>query len=333
MKANGRKLKALHIREILLSETDSEHSLNASEIIEKLEKRGIKAERKSIYGDIEALREEGFIDVVSEGSRSGYRVASRDFDIAELKMLVDAVQSCRFISKNQSASLIKKLSSLASVHEARGLSRGVYIYDRTEDTCGNIFYKIDKIHEAISEERALEFVYTEVAPDKSRHEKKDGRAYKISPFSLIWQEENYYLVGFDHGLGAIRHYRVDRMEQILVLDEKRTGAEFFEKVNLASYCKSVFGMFGGDEVSVKFRAENKLAGALFDRFGYSLPVKHDGDSFEFYANVVPSVRFFGWVFGFDGALSILSPKNVVEDYREQIKRVCDGLKIADNGEI
>ncbi len=321
MKTEGRKLKALHIQEILLSETDSEHSLNASEIIERLEKRGISAERKSVYSDIEALCNEGFIDVISDGGRSGYHIASRKFELAELKMLVDAVQSCRFISKKQCASLIKKLSSLASIHEASGLSRGVYIYDRSENTEGNIFYKVDKIHEAISEDRALEFVYTELLPNKTKHKKKNGKAYNISPFSLIWQEENYYLVGFDHDINLIRHYRVDRMERISVLNEKRIGTEAFEKVNLSSYCRSVFGMFGGDVVSVKFRAKNKLSGAVFDRFGYSLPVKYDGDYFEFYASVVPSIRFFGWVFGFDGALTLISPENVVNDYKAQIKRV------------
>ncbi len=326
MKTEGRKLKALHIRKILLSETDAEHSLNASDIVERLEKCGVSAERKSIYSYIDALCAEGFLDIVSDGGKSGYRVASREFELAELKMLVDAVQSCRFISKVQCATLIKKLSSLVSIYEASGLSRGVYIYDRAEDTSGNIFYKIDKIHESISQNRALTFVYTEVAPDKSKHKKKDGKPYKISPFSLIWQEENYYLVGFDHEISAIRHYRVDRMEHISVTAEKRTGAEVFKKVNLASYCKSVFGMFGGEEVNVKFRAENKLSGAVFDRFGYSLPVKYDGEHFEFYASVVPSVRFFGWVFGFDGALTLLSPENVVNDYKNQINRVAESVK-------
>ncbi len=323
METRKRKLKALHIREILLSETDCEHSLNATEIIEKLKKRGIDAERKSVYSDIEALCSEGFLDIVSDGGRCGYRVASRDFELAELKMLVDAVQSCRFISKKQCASLIRKLSSLVSIHEASNLSRGVYIYDRAEDTVGNIFYRIDKIHEAISENLSLSFIYTEVMPDKSKQEKKNGRPYKISPFSLIWQEENYYLVGYDHEINSIRHYRVDRMERIETLRENRIGIEAFDKVNLASYCRSVFGMFGGEEISVKFRAENKLSGAVFDRFGYSLPVKHDGEHFEFYASVVPSVRFFGWVFGFDGALKLLSPENVVKNYTEQLRRAVD----------
>ncbi len=321
MKDNRRKLRAMHIREILLSETDSEHTLNASEIVSRLEARGVSAERKSIYADIDAMCSEGFLDIVCEGSRSGYKVVSRDFELAELKMLVDAVQSCRFISKKQCASLIKKLSSLTSIHEAKGLSRGVYIYDRAESTEGNIFYKIDKIHEAVSQDRVLNFTYTEVFPDKKRAPKKGGRIYEISPFSLIWQEENYYLVGYDHTSLEIRHYRVDRMDRISVTDEKRQGAEVFETVDLSSYCRSVFGMFGGKEVSVKFRAENRFAGAVFDRFGYSLPIKTDGDYFEFYASVVPSVRFFGWVFGFDGGLEIISPDKVVHEYYQQIDNV------------
>ncbi len=326
MKDKGRKLKALHIRDVLLKHTDSEHAMNACEIIEKLEARGISAERKSVYSDIEALCAEGFLDVVSEGRRSGYKVASREFELAELKMLVDAVQSCRFISTSQCGELISKLSGMSSVYDAGKLSRGVYIYDRENDSDSKVFYKIDAIHEAISEDCVLKFNYTTVTPERKKLVKKNGKSYEVSPFSLIWQEENYYLIAYDHTLSAIRHYRVDRMENVEKLPQKRIGHRAFEEKNLAKYCSTVFEMFGGDEVIVRFRAEKQLAGAVFDRFGYGLTVKLDGDYFEFYAPVVPSVRFFGWVFGFDGALTLLSPENVVDSYIEQIERVRSNQK-------
>lgn len=325
LKKENQRLKALYIKEILLRETDEEHSLTAGKIADMLAKRGISAERKSIYNDIYALDDAGMLDIGrEEGKNGGFRVLGRDFELAELKMLVDAVQSCRFISKKQCTALIKKLSALASRYEEKQLSRSVYVYDREEKPSG-VLYLIDIIHRAISENRAITFKYTELTPSKKKVERRNGEAYRVSPWSLMWQEDNYYLIGFDHGFKEIRHYRVDRAEKITLLDEPRLGRNDFEKISLAKYYGNVFEMFRGREETVHFSCENRLAGAMLDRFGMSLNITEHGDRFEFYAPIEISVRFFSWVFGFDGALRIISPENVVREYREQIERAAEAL--------
>ena len=326
MKQENQKLKILYLKEILSRQTDEEHNLNTSELIKILDKYGIKAERKSIYSDINALIENSILDISQEtGRNGGFRVLNREFELAELKMLVDAVQSSRFISKKQCTALIKKLSAFASVYQEKQLSRSVYVYDREEARTDNVFYLIDKLHLAISENSSIKFIYTEMTPSKQRVAKNNGAKYHVSPYALIWQDERYYLVAFDHLSEKIKHYRVDRMKDIALTDQARIGEDSFEKVSLSSYCSNVFEMFRGEEVMVHFRADNSIAGAMFDRFGTQIQTEVFDGYFEFYAKVSVSVRFYGWVFGFAGALKILSPETVVKGYIEQLDTVREKL--------
>ena len=326
MKKENQKLKALYIKDILLKETDENHSINTQKIIDELQKNGITAERKSVYSDICALRDAGFIDIgKEEGRNGGFRTLGRDFELAELKMLVDAVQSCRFISKKQCTSLIKKLSSLASRYEAGELSRSVYVYDREEKKSA-VLYLIDVIHKAISENSSISFKYTDITPSKMKVERRNGESYLVSPWTLMWREDKYYLIAFDHEAKEIRHYRVDRMDKIKLTNEKRFGRDDFEKISLEKYYSNVFEMFKGKEEIVHFRCENRFAGAMLDRFGLSLNISEHKDYFEFYAPIEISVRFFSWVFGFDGALKILSPESVVKEYEAQIIRAQKSLE-------
>ena len=318
------KLQTNYIR--ILRETDENHSITTPKIIDLLEKIGISAERKSIYSDINALADAGLLDVEqSEGRSGGFRALSREFELAELKMLVDAVQSCRFISKSQCTSLIKKLSHLASRYEESQLSRSVYVYER-EEKKSTVLYLTDIIHKAISENSVISFKYTELTPSKKKIERRNGEEYKVSPWSLMWREDNYYLIAFDHTADEIRHYRVDRMDKIMLTGENRLGKEEFEKISLSKYYSNVFEMFKGKEEIVYFRCDNRFAGAMYDRFGMSLNVTECGEYFEFYAPIEVSVRFFSWVFGFDGALKILSPQSVVLEYKEQISRAARSLE-------
>lgn len=326
MKTENQKLRILYLIEILTKYTDEEHLLNSTQIIEKLRAYGIEAERKTVYSDINALVDSGFLDVEHVGGRyGGFHVLSRKFELAELKMLVDAVQASKFITNKQCSSLIKKISDFSSVYDEKKLSRSVYIYDRATDKTKNAYYMIDSIHCAISENRSILFQYTEMTPSKERYKRHNGDFYAVSPYALIWRDENYYLVAFHHDSGTIRHYRVDKMENIKVTENAREGAEEFEKVSLSKYSSNVFEMFLGKEYMVHFRCDNSLSGAMFDRFGDDLRIEEYGDYFEFYAPVHISVRFFGWVFGFDGGLKILSPENVVKEYRKQIEKVINSI--------
>lgn len=326
MKSENQKLKIVYLAEILSKYTDEEHLLNASEIIEKLKDYGITAERKSIYNDINLLSDSGLLDIEHVGGRNGgFHVLSRKFELAELKMLVDAVQSSRFISNKQCASLIKKLSQFVSLYDESKLQRSVYIYDRAQDKEKNALYLIDSIHEAITKNRAIKFQYTDISSEKTRIKRHDGVYYEVSPFALIWRDELYYLIAFHHESESIRHFRVDRMENIILLEQLRKGSDAFEQVSLSKYSSNVFEMYKGEEFVVHFRAKNHLAAAMFDRFGMELKTYPRGDEFEFYSPVQVSVRFFGWVFGFAGELEILSPKNVVDEYKKQINKVLKSL--------
>lgn len=325
MKKEKQKLKPFYVREILLRETDENHAINTQKIIDCLEKYGINAERKSIYSDVTALVDAGLLDIEQTAGRNGgIRVLGREFELAELKMLVDAVQSCRFISKKQCTSLIKKLSHLVSRYEESQLSRSIYVYDR-EEKKSTVLYLTDIIHKAISDNSVIQFKYTDIVPSKQRVERRNGESYTVSPWSLMWHQDNYYLIAFDHLAGEIRHYRVDRMEKIKITDENRLGKAEFEKISLAKYYSNVFEMFKGREEMVLFRCDNKFAGAMFDRFGMSLNITEKGEFFEFYAPIEISIRFFSWVFGFDGALKILSPQNVVDEYKEHIQKALNTL--------
>lgn len=326
MKYENQKLKILYLIDILSKYTDEEHLLNATQIINKLKKYGVSAERKSIYSDINLLCDADILDIEHVGGRNGgFHVLSRKFELAELKMLVDAVQSSKFISNKQCTSLINKLSEFVSVYDEGKLRRTVYIHDRIQDKDKNAYYLIDAIHEAITANRAIKLQYTDISPDKKRIKRHNGEFYEISPFSLIWRDEFYYLIAYHHDSEMIRHFRVDRMENPSILEMPRKGIDEFEKVSLTKYSSNVFEMYKGEEYMVHFRANNHLAAAMFDRFGMGLKTYPRGDKFEFYAPVQTSVRFFGWVFGFAGELEILSPQNVVDEYKNQINNVLKGL--------
>ena len=327
MKTENQKLRILYIAEMLCKETDEEHVLNATQIIEKLKSSyNIDVDRKTVYSDITALIDGEVLDIeLKSGRYGGYHVLNRRFEIAELKMLVDAVQASNFVTKKQCASLIKKLSDFSSVYDEKQLSRSLYIYDRVADRSKNTYYFIDSIHTAISKNRSVRFQYTDITPSKQRLKRHGGAYYEVSPYALIWRDENYYLVAYHHDSETIRHFRVDRIENISITDTPRLGEKEFSSVNLANYNSNVFEMFGGKEYMVHFRCDNYLAGPIFDRFGTDIQTYVYGDYFEFYAKVQISVRFFGWVFGFDGGLKILSPDEVVDEYKAQLEKVRDSI--------
>lgn len=326
MKTENQKLRIIYLIEILTKYTDEKHYLNATQIMGKLKEYGIDAERKTVYADINALEENNILDIDRMGGRNGgFRVLNRNFELAELKMLVDAVQASKFISNKQCTGLIKKISEFANVYDEKKLSRSVYVYDRISDTSKNAYYMIDSIHEAISENRSITFQYIQISPQKKREKRHDGKMYSVSPFALIWRDEFYYLIAYDHEHTCIRHYRVDKMENISIDDTPRLGKNVFEKLSLSSYSSNVFEMFGGKEYNVHFSCKNELAGAMIDRFGSDITFYNKGDHFEFYAPVQTSVRFFGWVFGFNGELTILSPENVVNEYKLQLENVKNSL--------
>lgn len=319
-KSSNQKAKILYLMSLFREQTDEEHPLPRKELEEKLADIGIHAERKSIYHDIETLKNFGMDIEYRKEHPEGYYLAEREFELPELKLLVDAVQSSRFITQKKSDALIRKIEKLTSSYEAGKLQRQVVVADRIKAMNESIYYNVDKLHTAIAENRQILFKYFEWTVSKEIRLRKNGENYHVSPWALTWDNENYYLIGYDMEAGIIKHFRVDRMLHISLTEEERAGREAFGRFDLARYTRSTFGMFGGSEQTVRMRFHNKYVGVVIDRFGRNVMLRPDGaDHFIARAEVAVSEQFYGWMTGLGRDAQILSPEPVVEEYRELLR--------------
>ena len=321
-RSSMQKKKILLVMRELLDKTDETHPLSILDLIQMLSENGISAERKSIYHDIEVLKEIG-IDIENRREKpAGYYVASRDFELPELKLLVDAVQCARFITKKKSEELIRKLENLTSKSEAAQLQRQVFVVNRNKTVNENIYYNVDKIHTAISQNTKIRFQYYEWTVSKEMHLRRDGMFYEISPWALTWDDENYYMIGYDQNSQVIKHYRVDKMVKLDIMKRPREGKELFIRFDLANYSQKVVGMFGGEEEELRIVCKNELVGVMIDRFGKDICIHHvDDDSFDVTVRVNVSQQFFGWLFALGNKVKIESPVRVVEQFENHIRAV------------
>ncbi len=327
-RSSFQKLKTTYVMLYLLQNSDEEHPVTVHQIIDYLDSKGISAERKSIYSDIEALQQLGLdVIMVDRGRYHGYYVASRIFELPELKLLVDSVQSSKFITHKKTTELIKKIEQLASLHEAQLLNRQVFVKNRIKSMNESIYYNVDEIHSGISSNRKIRFKYFEYDVRKEKKFRRDGAYYVVSPYAMTWDDENYYLVAYETRLGRMVHYRVDKMADISVTDEERDGHDSFKAMDLAVYTQKTFGMFTGDEVNVHLRFDNYLVGAVLDRLGRDVFLVPDGvNHFTVRVDVVVSPQFFAWVLGFGDKAKILGPSTVVEQLRQYIRDVAAQYK-------
>lgn len=326
-KAFNQKLKILYLLQMLFQKTDENHTVSMQQILQMLEQNGISAERKSIYDDMEILRQFGFDIMFRKSQPTGYYLGSRDFELPELKLLVDAVQSSKFITTKKSESLIKKLEGLTSEHEAKQLQRQVYVNNRIKTMNESIYYNVDKIHGAISQDHPISFQYYEWNVNKDMQFRKEGARYLVSPWFLSWVEENYYLVAYEHSSEKIKHYRVDKMVGIQIIDKPRLGQEKIADFDAGKYAKKMFGMFGGKVQTVEIQFKDKFAGVVIDRFGKDVVMKSQKDgTFKARVEIAVSEPFFGWISGLGTGVKILKPKSVVEDYRDFLKKLLKQYK-------
>jgi predicted DNA-binding transcriptional regulator YafY len=319
-----RKLRLLYLARILLEQTDEENSMTAPELISALDTYGVTAERKAVYDDIELLRVYGLDVKLLRGKERGYFIASRDFELAELKLLVDAVQSSRFITTKKSEELIGKLSKLASEPQAKQFHRQVYVLGRAKAFNEAVYYNIDAIHAAINASRKISFRYFDYNVQRKRVYRKDGGAYTRTPVALCWHDDNYYLITYSpkHG-DAFAHYRVDRMDNVLTLDEP--GDDYSgEDFNIADHAKRTFGMYYGETVKAELAFDNSLAGVVLDHFGGDARLTDTDDGrFTISAEVSQSPVFLAWVFQFGRRASILAPDNLRDAMRVMIAENAD----------
>lgn len=324
-KGYNQKLKMLYLAKIFSEDTDDLHSLTMPEIVEKLASFGVNADRKTLYLDFEELRKFG-LDIIADqiGHNCFYHLGSRDFELPELKLLVDSVQSAKFITDKKSNALIRKLEALVSKHEAKQLHRQVIITGRVKTMNESIYYNVDKIHDAINAGCQIRFKYFQWNVKKEMELRKDGAWYQISPWALIWDDEYYYLVAYDAVDSMIKHYRVDKMLRISVVDKKREGQEVFKQFNTPKYSKSLFGMNSGEEVTVTLEADNVMAGVLIDRFGkdiFMVPI--DEGHFRVNVDVTVSNPFLGWMMSLGRNIKIVAPQSVVDLMAKEAQRLAE----------
>lgn len=322
-KGTNQKFKLYRLAQIMMKKTDEEHYITMPEIKEALAEYDITADRKSLYNDLRDLEILGIeVEGEQDGNRYRYHVVNRPFELSELKLLVDAIQSSKFITEKKSNSLIKKLETMVSEYDAQKLQRQVYVSGRIKAMNESIYYTVDAIHNAISENKKIRFQYFQWNVKKEPQLRHGGAWYHISPWGLSWDDENYYLVGFDSEAGLIKHFRVDKMLRIALSNETREGREHFKKLDMADYARKSFGMFGGEEETVKLQVSNGLAGVIIDRFGKDvMMIPVDEDHFNVSVDVRVSRQFLGWVFSLGESVRILGPEAVVDQMKAETQRL------------
>ena len=323
MASFDQKLRTLYLMEILLERTDDTHMLNASELCTILDQEyGISTDRRTIYTEMEILDKFGLDIQQKKGKNPGYYIGARDFELPELKLLVDAVQSSKFITEKKSKELITKLERLCCRTDAAMLSKYVFIVNRPKTENETVYYNVDYIHTAIYENKQIKFHYAEWTVKKELKLKKDGAFYIVSPWALTWDDENYYLVAYDAAAGIIKHYRVDKMQNTEILEIDRKGEDSFKNFDLAAFAKKTFGMYGGTDAEVTLECKNELAGVVIDRFGHDVWLIPQGEDY-FKTRVLVSVssQFFGWVTGIGSGMKITGPENVKAEYKAYLQDV------------
>ena len=326
-KSDNQKLKMMYIRKMLEEKSDYRHPLSMQDILAGLEAHDIKAERKSIYSDMEMLERFGMDIKYTREQPSGYYLADRDFELPELKLLVDAVQSSKFITESKSRELIKKIEGLTSIHDGYKLQRHVLVANRVKSMNSSCLINVDMIHQAMLENVKVTFQYAEWTVEKKLEPKKNGKRYEISPWALTWNDENYYMIGYDSEKKMVKHYRVDKMLKMDVTSRMRDGKEAFKNFDIAQFNKQTFGMFAGEKQDLAIICSNKLIGVIFDRFGTDIPViPVDDKQCRVRVKVNVSDQFFGWLCGLGTNVKIVEPASVAEDYRKYIKAIAKMYK-------
>ena len=304
----------LLLQRYLYEHTDDQHPASVADILAFWQEHGIQAGRKSVYSAIEVLQSSGMDIVCVKSTQNRYFVGERLFELPELKLLVDAVESSRFITEKKSTALIKKLGHLTSTAQAEQLNRRIYMGGTPKPENESIYYNVDTIHNAVQKKQQITFQYFEYTPKKEKILKHDGYKYRFSPYAMIWNRDCYYAVGWSEKHGKIAQFRVDRMTAVEPLEQTAVQTLDFDP---AEYVRKVFGMYPDDLCTVKLLCDNEVMRSVIDRFGENVRTETvDEQHFRATVEVAPSPPFFSWIFTFGGKIRIISPLTVLEEMRD-----------------
>jgi predicted DNA-binding transcriptional regulator YafY len=318
----------LFLKKIFEEETDDEHSLTLQGIIDRLNAYGVNADRKTLYQDFKELKRFGMdIIAMQEGRTWNYHLGSRLFELPEVKLLVDSVHASKFINDHKSELLIRKLEKLVSQYEGMELQRQVYTFGRAKTSNKRTYLTIDAIFKAINENNQIQFHYCRWNLNKELEKRRNGASYTVSPWCLIWDNENYYLVGYDAIGKVLKHYRVDKMMDISIINTRRLGREAYRRADMPDYTQYHFGMYDGDVENVTIEVENEMIGVLIDRFGKKINlVPVDDDHAATTVKVAVSRQFLGWIFALGPGVRITGPQSVVLAMRKECERLMEEYK-------
>ncbi len=323
MATSTRKIKLTKLLELLRQESDIDNPLTTNMIIEKMAQVNVSINRRNLADDIQTLNDQGFeIMQTKVGIQNAYYVEDRGFSVPELKIMIDAVQAASFVTPKKAKELISKIAALGGSHRAEILESNMVLFNTRKHSNEQIFYNVDAIETALLNQCKIIFYYYDLDENKKKIYRKDHHHYVIEPISLVFLEDNYYVMAYDSRFDSVANYRVDRMEQIEVIDEKVSEAAI-EKINVAEYTERTFKMYNGKVSNVTMEFEDTLITSVYDKFGEGIKMLRTGDHTcvtNVKVNVSPT--FFGWVFQFGDKLRILSPEIVLEEYKKHYENAC-----------
>lgn len=317
-----KKGRLLALKDYLYQYTDEGHPATTQELIDEMTFRGYPGNRKTIKDDIDVLNKFG-MDIVTNVSRgNSFFIGERQFELPELKLLVDAVSSSRFISTGKSDVLIKKISSMASVYQQEQIAPRIYTADRIKTDNTQLYYIVDKLIEAVQEKKKVRFQYQEYDADKNKVLRNNGELYVNSPYGCLWNDDYYYLIGYSDKHCKVVTFRIDRIIDLELIEENAVPEP--ESFTIADYVKKSIEMYDGEEQQVELLCDNEVMKSVVDRFGEAIQTEKVSESkFKATITVSASKTFYAWTFRFAGQIQIVSPVKMRAEYMEMARKIIE----------
>lgn len=325
MKENCQKIKLLKLMELLRQETDEHHPLSTNEICNRLSTMGISCERRTLAKDILLLNEQGFeVMCCRVGKEKGYYIEDRSFSVPEIKILIDAVQAANFITEKKSSELIDKISALGGSHQADILKSNLVHFNTRKHSNETIYYSVAYLEDAIQQKNKVLFRYFDLDEHGEKVYRRDGHRYVVEPVALVFHEDNYYVVVYSAKHDSTANYRIDRMDSVEIIDEPVSQKALTLRNEVAGYTERVFKMYGGQSVDLVIEFDDKLIGAVYDKFGENTKmIRTHEHGCVATVKVQISPTFWGWLFQFGNQMRILSPANLTEEYKNMVGEVIE----------